>query len=79
MQSDIWNDYNSLPIDAQRQVADFIAFLRQRQSHAEPKRSRRADWEDEPFVGMWRDRNDMADSTAWVRRTRRQEWGESLG
>jgi len=24
----------------------------------------------EPFVGFWRDREDMADSTAWVRRLR---------
>nr|VFJ57208.1 MAG: Predicted antitoxin, contains HTH domain [Candidatus Kentron sp. DK] len=29
----------------------------------------------EAFVGMWKDRPDMADSTAWVRNLRQQEWG----
>jgi hypothetical protein len=31
-------------------------------------------FEDEPFFGMWRDRKDMADSSAWVRQMRKQEW-----
>lgn len=30
--------------------------------------------EGEPFVGMWKDREDMQDSTAWVRDLRRKEW-----
>ena len=29
---------------------------------------------DEPFIGMWRDREDMQDSGAWVRRVRESEW-----
>ncbi len=29
---------------------------------------------DEPFVGMWQDRDDLADSTQWVRNVRAQEW-----
>lgn len=29
---------------------------------------------DEPFVGMWQDRDDLADSTQWVRQVRAQEW-----
>ena len=28
----------------------------------------------EPFVGMWENREDMAESTEWVRRTRQREW-----
>jgi hypothetical protein len=30
---------------------------------------------DEPFVGMWCDRPDMADSNAWLRTVRTREWG----
>ncbi len=30
---------------------------------------------EEPFVGMWSDREDMADSTEWVRQAREREWG----
>ena len=30
--------------------------------------------QDEPFVGMWKDREDMEDSSQWVRQARHQEW-----
>jgi len=40
-----------------------------------PQRSQRK-FSEEPFFGMWKDREDMADSTEWVRRLRRKEWGE---
>jgi hypothetical protein len=32
---------------------------------------------DEPFVGMWRDRQDMKDSSQWVRQLRQKEWGSA--
>lgn len=32
--------------------------------------------ENEPFVGMWQDREDLADSSQWVRQLRQREWGE---
>ena len=28
----------------------------------------------EPFIGMWREREDMRDSSAWVRDLRDSEW-----
>jgi len=65
----------SLPPEAQKQVADFVAFLRARygtaSSHRQAKPTPLAD---EPFVGMWRDRQEMQDSTAWVRELRKREW-----
>ena len=76
---EMWNDYNSLPAEAQRQVADFIAFLRQRYGAGRRARRQAGKWEDEPFVGMWRDREDMQDSTGWVRHLRRREWAEPGG
>jgi hypothetical protein len=33
--------------------------------------------EQEPFIGMWRDRSDMKDSTIWVRHLRAAEWGHA--
>jgi hypothetical protein len=79
MDEQTWKDFNSLPAEARRQVADFIAFLRKR--YQAPARSKQpsVDWEDEPFVGMWKDRDDMADSTAWVRRVRKEEWTRRHG
>jgi hypothetical protein len=61
----------SLPHEAQRQIKDFVAFLRERYPDSPPhKNAPLADLETEGFVGMWRDREDMADSTAWVRNFR---------
>lgn len=69
----------SLPPEAQRQVVDFVAFLKTRypawQAVRKAKRTKLAD---EPFIGMWRGREDMQDSTAWVRRLRRREWERTL-
>ncbi len=72
------DEYSSLPAEAQREVADFVAFLRQRYKAAEatPQTSS-IDLENEPFIGMWSNRQDLDDSTAWVRNTRKTEWGES--
>ena len=69
----------SLPMEAQKQVIDFIAFLKTRYPTAQvvPK-TKRVRLSDEPFIGMWQGREDMRDSTAWVRSLRRREWGGNL-
>lgn len=40
----------------------------------EPKEQAQRSLREEPFVGMWRDREDMGDSTGWVRQAREREW-----
>ncbi|MBE9048318.1 hypothetical protein IQ255_28690 [Pleurocapsales cyanobacterium LEGE 10410] len=32
------------------------------------------DFANQPFVGMWQDRNDLADSSNWIRQLRQSEW-----
>ncbi len=65
----------SLPPEAQKQVIDFIAFLQTRYLHPRPvKKARQPKLTDEHFIGIWRDRQDMQDSTAWVRSARKSEW-----
>jgi hypothetical protein len=73
---EILRGINSLPPEAQRQVEDLIFFLRERYSGAEAAMSPTADLEAEAFVGMWRDREDMGDSSAWVRNVRQSHWGK---
>ena len=69
-------EYAALPDEAQRQIADFLAFLRQKyQSAASEPLSHSEDLASEPFVGMWRDNVDLEDSTDWVRNVRQTEWG----
>jgi hypothetical protein len=64
----------SLPPEAQQQIVDFLAFLRARYPSAPTaKKGKRSRLTDEPFIGMWRDREEMRDSTAWVRNQRQWE------
>ncbi len=74
---EILREINSLPLEAQRQIEDFVAFLRQRYvSSPSAKITTTSDLTTEEFVGMWRDREDMQDSTAWVRNVRQSHWGK---
>lgn len=61
----------SLPAEAQREVEDYIALLRARYS---PNEAAAKKFENEAFFGIWRDRDDMTDSTAWVRSVREKHW-----
>ncbi|NOZ05097.1 MAG: DUF2281 domain-containing protein [Chloroflexi bacterium] len=68
-------EFASLPPEAQREILDFVAFLKTRYPTRQViKKAERTQLADEPFVGMWRHREDMQDSTAWVRDLRCREW-----
>ncbi|MCP4538881.1 MAG: type II toxin-antitoxin system VapB family antitoxin [Chloroflexi bacterium] len=44
-----------------------------------PETSARQNFDDlaqDPVVGMWADRPEMQDSSAWVRQLRRRQWGK---
>lgn len=69
---EILREINSLPVEAQRQITDFISFLRERYKSPAPKIV--PDLETEAFIGMWRDREEMRDSSAWVRNVRETHW-----
>jgi len=74
--TNIMQEIASLPTEAQQEVMDFVAFLKTRYSTTQPvRKERQTKLIDEPFIGMWRDREDMEDSTTWVRELRRHEWG----
>ena len=44
------------------------------QDRTSPTEIEQSNLEDEPFVGMWKDREDMEDSSQWVRQLRQKEW-----
>lgn len=67
--------FSSLPPEGQRQAADFIAFLQERYGeHRFPESPPATGLSEEGFIGMWRDREDLRNSGAWVRRAREREW-----
>jgi len=75
-----WQQFVGLTPDQQQEVLDYMAFLQTRRtSPTTRKTSRRTKLAAEPFVGLWRNRKDLSDSVAWVRKTRQQEWKGSRG
>jgi len=74
----ISDDIATLPPEAQRQVFDFVSFLKNRYKKNRPvKKEVRDKIASEPFIGIWEDREEMKDSSQWVRNTRAAEWGGS--
>jgi len=73
----VLREFDTLPRSAQKQVVDFIAFLQTRYKPAAAKRDTRRinNIADESFIGVWKSRDDMRDSSAWVRTARGTEWG----
>ena len=75
-QEKIFDDISNLPPEAQRQVADFIAFLRTRYKRSEQERqTKQTNLVNESFIGIWKDREDMNNSSMWLRKVREAEWG----
>ena len=75
-QEKIFDDISNLPPEAQRQVVDFIAFLRTRYKRSEQeKQTKRINLVNEPFIGIWKDRKDLNNSSKWLRNVRKTEWG----
>ncbi len=74
----IYDELKALPPAAQKQVYEFIAFLktRQRKPAAKKQSKTKNGLLDEPFIGMWKDNENLKDSSAWVRKSRKSEWGE---
>jgi hypothetical protein len=74
-QEEIWQQLSTLPPEAQQQVLDFIAFLHTRYASSHRRKTaKRTTLASEPFIGMWSDRQDLQDSSAWVRSIREREW-----
>ncbi|MBE9008960.1 DUF2281 domain-containing protein [Pseudanabaenaceae cyanobacterium LEGE 13415] len=73
----------ALSPERQQEVLDFIEFLQQKdQSKTTDSSSNqttslddaKSDWSSDPFFGIWRDRADLTDSSAWVKQIRQQHW-----
>lgn len=70
------DDFKKLPPNAQQEVVDFIAFLKDRYSNSQTvsKKNLHTPLAQDAFIGMWRLRDDLQDSSQWVRDLRRKEW-----
>ncbi len=60
----VMKDFEDLPEIAKKEVADFIAFLKMRYFSQESERPiKQINLRDDPFVGLWKNRSDLQDST----------------
>jgi hypothetical protein len=73
---EILREIDSLTPEGQRQVIDFIAFVRQRYGYLQLRETLASDLSTESFIGIWQDRSDLKDSSAWVRSIRESEWAK---
>ena len=69
----VWRKFEKLPLLAKQQVVELIMFLSEQGDRSGT--ARRGDFRKKGFVGMWKDREDMKDSSSWVREVRTKEWG----
>ncbi len=71
----IIQELNSLSPELQQEASDFISFLHSRQQKEKSlKPGKNLKLANEPFIGMWKDRKDMQDSSTWVKNIRKKEW-----
>tara|TARA_R100001143_G_C3361009_1_gene135769 strand:- start:10636 stop:10875 length:240 start_codon:yes stop_codon:yes gene_type:complete len=65
-----------LPTEAQQEAADFVEFLSKKylqESNENDSKGRKSILENS-FRGIWKDREDLQDSTKWVRELRKSRW-----
>ena len=68
-----WGHLKKLSPDRQEKVVQFIELLLSVDRDPLPLPFPEMPLRDDPFVGMWRERDDMRDGAKWVRALRRAE------
>ncbi len=65
-----------LPSEARQEAADFVEFLAQKyiQKSEETDIPKKKSILKNSFRGVWKDRDDLQDSTKWVRELRKSRW-----
>lgn len=67
----------SLPASVRLRIGRIIDTFRKQSNQSSADRAGKIPLRDEPFVGMWSDREDMKDPVEWVRNVRRTLWDRS--
>lgn len=67
-----------LPPEARKQARDFVDFLYQRYVKSDKKKkSGKNSIAESSFFGIWEEREDLKDSSEWVRNVRKSQWPDS--
>lgn len=75
MDDSLRQQIEALPPAGQKLVREFVGALSKQYHRATPSHLKKnTSLKDSGFFGMWNDRPEMADSVAYVRELRRQQW-----
>lgn len=69
----VLDKFDKLPPIAKKEASDFVQFLYDRYVKSTPKKTKKPISESS-FVGMWKDRFDLIDSSSWVKKQRQTQW-----
>ncbi|NEP28624.1 MAG: hypothetical protein F6K49_44320, partial [Moorea sp. SIO3I6] len=61
-------DIQELPEEVQNIIADIIEVFKKQYVTKKPASLHPLELDNQPFIGMWRDRQDTQNSSEWVRR-----------
>jgi hypothetical protein len=71
-------EFDLLPVDVRRRIEKIISDARKNGAEKTKKPAPKTPLSEHPFVGIWKDREDMKDGgAAWVRKLRREHWDRS--
>lgn len=76
---ELLKEYSSLPDKDKRIVACLITRIRNRFIEKKVESgAKKKSFRDDPFFGIWKDREDMKEGgAAWVRKIRKEQWDRS--
>ena len=69
----VLDKFEKLPPEAKKEANDFVQFLYDRYVKSTSKKTKKPISESS-FVGMWKDRSDLSDSSGWVKKQRQTQW-----
>jgi hypothetical protein len=72
---DLTKKIESLPINAQNEVSDFVDFLIQKREIKRKRQSKiTSRLVEDKFIGLWANREDLSNSSLWIRKLRETDW-----
>lgn len=72
---DLTKKIESLPINAQNEVSNFVDFLIQKREIKRKRQSKITNrLVEEKFIGLWANREDLSNSSLWIRKLRETDW-----
>lgn len=69
-----YNKFESLPTEAQKQVIALIDLLKIKYRSGNRRSLKSKSITNKKFIGIWKGRTELKDSSKWVRNLRQSEW-----